>query len=169
MSTGLQTEVRSLQECVAELRREGEEWRGEREREKGEAQATIHSLTTELETLRSEFDDQRRAQGERGLQVLRVCSMGYVWCVLVVWSVWSDVCIQLECEKEEVVKELLVVRQQLEQMVEERERQQRAAEALQEEVRSQCASEVQRCRQEAEKAQETQLREKESFDTQVSI
>lgn len=61
----LRSEVTGLQDHVKELEREREERRGEREREKKEADTTTLSLTTELETLRKQFDDHQRTEGER--------------------------------------------------------------------------------------------------------
>lgn len=82
----LQSQVAGLQEHVQELERKQEERRGEREREKREAETTILSLTTELETLRKQFDDQQRMEGERVSKVVwRSGSMGVVyglWCVV---------------------------------------------------------------------------------------
>lgn len=60
------------------------------------------------------------------------------------------------------------MRQKCEEAIQRREEQQRSSEAILAEVRSQTAREVEQCRQEADRARETQLREKEGFDTQVS-
>lgn len=65
MRVELQSQVTGLQDHVQELEREREERKGEREREKKEAETTVLSLTTELETLRKQFDDQQRTGGER--------------------------------------------------------------------------------------------------------
>ena len=69
VSAGLQSEVKGLQDRVVELERGEEEERGEREKEKREAQATILSLTSQLETLRSEKEGLHKTQGERVCQV----------------------------------------------------------------------------------------------------
>ena len=75
---------------------------------------------------------------------------------------------QLESENGELTKELAEMRQKCEEAVQGREEQQKSSEAILAEVRSQSAREVERCREEADRARETQLREKEGFDTQVS-
>ena len=74
----------------------------------------------------------------------------------------------MESEKSELMKELSEMRQHLEEAVSQREAGQREAEGVLEEVRRKCACEVQQSRELAENARETQRREKDSFDTQVS-
>ena len=69
VSVGLQSEVKGLRDGVVELEMKVEKAREKGEREKREAQATVLSLTSQLETVRKEMESLCKTEGERVLQV----------------------------------------------------------------------------------------------------
>ena len=70
---------------------------------------------------------------------------------------------QLEKEKNEMGAELAVIRQHLTEVERERERAEREGEV----IRRESEDKVRQFKEETERTRETQLMEKESFDTQV--
>ena len=88
VSVGLQSKVKGLRDRVVELEREGEKVREEGEREKREAQATVLSLTSQLEAVRKEKESLCRTEGERVLQVHILLTHCSDQCQLGDTSVW---------------------------------------------------------------------------------